>query len=268
MLVVDAFTDRPFAGNPAAVCLLREAADPGWMQRVAAEMRHSETAFVRPVTGPDADFELRWFTPKVEVALCGHATLGAAHALYSTGTAEPGRPIRFRTLRSGVLTVTRDEEGGLAMDFPASPPAPADVPAGLEEALGVRVTAVGRTDQDDLLAEVADEAAVRGLAPDTAAIAALVGRGLIVTARGEPGASHDFVSRFFAPRVLPGDGEDPVTGSAHCALAPYWAGRLGRSAMTGFQASARGGRVGVRVRGDRVVLSGRAVTVLDGELTV
>ncbi|MGP4025083.1 PhzF family phenazine biosynthesis protein [Actinomadura sp. 3N407] len=264
MLVVDAFTARPFAGNPAGVCLLRDAADPGWMQRVATEMKHSETAFVRPVEDAEADFELRWFTPMVEVALCGHATLGAAHALYFTGTVPSGKPIRFRTLESGVLTVTGD--GTLSMDFPACPPEPVDAPEGLAEALGVQVGAVGRNAQNDLLAEVADEAAVRGLTPDIPAVARIDARGVIVTAAAAQGDDHDFVSRFFAPRVLPDDGEDPVTGSAHCALAPYWAERLGRAAMTGFQASSRGGYVGVAVRGDRVVLSGAAVTVLDGEL--
>lgn len=266
MLVVDAFTDRPFAGNPAAVCLLQDAADPVWMQRVAEEMKHSETAFVRPVEDPEADFELRWFTPMVEVPLCGHATLGAAHALYSTGIVAPGGPIRFRTLKSGVLTVTGDGRGTLSMDFPACPPEPVDVPEGLAEALGVEVGAAGRNSQHDLLAEVADEAAVRDLAPDVSAVARIDARGVIVTAAAARGSDHDFVSRFLAPRVLPGDGEDPVTGAAHCALAPYWARRLGRDAMTGFQASARGGYVGVAVRGDRVVLSGSAVTVLDGEL--
>ncbi|MFG2248719.1 PhzF family phenazine biosynthesis protein [Spirillospora sp. NPDC048823] len=270
MLVVDAFTARPFAGNPAAVCLLQDAADPAWMQRVAAEMKHSETAFVRPLDDAEAEFGLRWFTPMAEVALCGHATLASAHALYSTGTVAPGEPIRFRTLKSGVLTVTGDgggDGGGtLSMDFPACSPEPVDVPEGLTEALGAEVRAAGRNTQNDLLAEVADEAAVRGLTPDIPAVARIDARGVIVTAPAAQGDDHDFVSRFFAPRVLPGDGEDPVTGSAHCALAPYWARRLGRDTMTGFQASARGGYVGVAVRGDRVVLSGSAVTVLGGEL--
>ena len=266
MLVVDAFTDRPFAGNPAGVCLLRDEADPGWMQRVAAEMKHSETAFVRPVEDSAADFELRWFTPVTEVALCGHATLGAAHALYGTGTVASGRPVRFRTLRSGVLTVVREEDGSLAMDFPVCPPEPVDVPAGLPEALGLPVLRAGRNAQNDLLAEVPDEAAVRGAAPDIAALARIDARGVIVTAAADPGGEDDFVSRFFAPRVLPGDAEDPVTGSAHCALAPYWADRFGRDTLTGYQASARGGRVRAALRGDRVTLSGRAVTVLDGAL--
>ncbi|MFF5257580.1 PhzF family phenazine biosynthesis protein [Actinomadura viridis] len=270
MLVVDAFTDRPFAGNPAGVCLLDAPADPAWMQRVAAEMRHSETAFLRPVREAEADFELRWFTPETEVALCGHATLAGAHALYETGAVPAGRPIRFRTLRSGVLTVRpADEDGLLEMDFPASPVEPAAAPDGLEKALGAPVSWTGwtgRNVQPDLLAEVSGEDTVRGLAPDFAALGALGARAVIVTAPAEPGGAHDFVSRVFAPSV--GIDEDPVTGSAHCALAPYWAARLGRDTLTGFQASARGGRVRAELRGDRVALSGGAVTVLDGELAV
>ncbi|QXJ25423.1 PhzF family phenazine biosynthesis protein [Actinomadura graeca] len=268
MLVVDAFTDRPFTGNPAGVCLLTEPAEPAWMQRVAIEMMHSETAFVRPVEDAEADYELRWFTPVVEVALCGHATLASAHALYGTGTVAADRPIRFRTLHSGVLTVTRAADGTLSMDFPAGPAAPVDAPAGLAEALGVPVLWTGRNFQDDLLVEVADEASVLGLAPDLAGLARIDGRGVIVTAAAGPGRGHDFVSRFFAVRVLPGDGEDPVTGSAHCALAPFWAERLGRAELTGYQASARGGHVRVALRGGRVSLSGTAVTVLDGTLAV
>ena len=150
MLVVDAFTDRPFAGNPAGVCLLHEPADPGWMQRLAAEMKHSETAFVRPVEEPGADFELRWFTPLVEVALCGHATMASAHALYDTGTVPPDGPIRFRTLKNGVLTVTRGEDGALAMDFPAQPVVPIEAPDGLAGALGVPVLWTGRNEQNDV----------------------------------------------------------------------------------------------------------------------
>ncbi|WP_067829275.1 PhzF family phenazine biosynthesis protein [Actinomadura kijaniata] len=267
MLIVDAFTDRPFGGNPAGVCLLEAPADPAWMQRVAAEMRHSETAFVRPLADADADFELRWFTPVVEVALCGHATLATAHALYATGTVPPDRPVRFRTLRSGVLTVARTADGGLEMDFPARPPEPAPAPDGLAEALGVPIGWTGRNAEQDVIVEVADERTVRELTPDIAALARIDARGVVPTAAAAPGQGHDFVSRFFAARILEGDGEDPVTGSAHCALAPFWAARLGRDELTGYQASARGGLVGTRLRGDRVLLSGRAVTVLDGTLT-
>ncbi|MGI5168884.1 PhzF family phenazine biosynthesis protein [Spirillospora sp. CA-253888] len=274
ILVVDAFTDSPFGGNPAGVCVLPGPADPAWMQRVAAEMRHSETAFVRPLEeGAGADFELRWFTPVTEVALCGHATLASAHALYDTGLVPPERPIRFRTLHSGVLTVTNApggylEGGSLEMDFPAVPPEAAPAPDGLAEALGAPIGWTGRNAQNDLVVEVADEATVRKLAPDVRALGAIDARGVVPTAAADPGRNYDFVSRFFAARILHGDGEDPVTGSAHCALAPYWAAKLGRDELTGYQASERGGTVRTALRGDRVTLSGRAVTVLDGELRV
>jgi PhzF family phenazine biosynthesis protein len=259
--VVDAFTDRPFAGNPAAVCVLTEVADPGWMQRVAMELNLSETAFPRPLdddTG--ADYELRWFTPAVEVALCGHATLASAHVLYETGAVPPGRPIRFRTLRSGVLTVRRDD-GRLAMDLPACPPEKIDPPAGLAEALGAVPTWTGRNAQADVLAVVQDAETVRTLVPDLSALAAIGGRGVCVTAAD---TGYDFVSRFFGPAV--GVPEDPVTGSAHCMLAPFWGERLGRTQMRAYQASARGGDVDVAVRGDRVILTGAAVTVIEGTL--
>ncbi|WP_242902060.1 PhzF family phenazine biosynthesis protein [Actinomadura terrae] len=269
MLVVDAFTARPFAGNPAGVCLLQDAADAGWMQRVAAEMKHSETAFVRPLPDADADYELRWFTPLVEVALCGHATLASAHVLYDTGTVDPGRPIRFRTLGSGVLTVAPAAGGSLSMDFPAVPAAPVEPPEGLAAGLGVPLLWTGRTAQNDLLVEIADEATVRSLAVEVAELARVDVRAVIATAAAESAeGEYDFVSRVFAVRVLPGDGEDPVTGSAHCTLAPFWAGRLGRTALTGYQASERGGHVRTELRGDRVVLTGTAVTVLDGTLRI
>ncbi|MCP2338264.1 PhzF family phenazine biosynthesis protein [Actinomadura rupiterrae] len=270
LLVVDAFAERPFAGNPAGVCLLDAPADPEWMQRVAAEMKHSETAFVRPLQDdPDADYELRWFTPVVEVVLCGHATLASAHALFTTGTAAPDRPLRFRTLHSGVLTVTPSPAGGgLAMDFPACPPEEIPEVDGLSAALGAPVSWTGRTPVNDVFALVADAKTVRTLTPDIAALGTVDARGVIVTAAAEPGADHDFVSRFFGARSLLGDGEDPVTGSAHCALAPFWAARLGRGdLLTGYQASERGGYVRTELRGDRVVLTGTAVTVLDGSLT-
>jgi PhzF family phenazine biosynthesis protein len=264
--VVDAFTDRPFAGNPAAVCVLAEPADAGWMQRVAMEMNLSETAFPRRLDDPGADFELRWFTPKVEVALCGHATLGSAHVLFETGAVPSGRPIRFRTLHSGVLTVTRDADGMLAMDFPACPPEKTDVP-GLAEALGVSPSWTGRNAQNDILAVLGDAQAVRSLAPDLAALARIDARGVCVTAAGSGDDSgHDFVSRFFGPAV--GVPEDPVTGSAHCMLAPFWAERLGRTEMRAHQASPRGGEVRVEARGDRVTISGSAVTVIEGSLRV
>jgi PhzF family phenazine biosynthesis protein len=261
MLVVDAFADRPFAGNPAGVCLLDEPADPAWMQRVANEMRHSETAFPRPIESPDADFELRWFTPEVEVALCGHATLATAHALYETGIVEADRPIKFQTLHSGVLIV-RPGPGGLRMDFPAVLASAIDPPDDLVEGLGLRPEWTGRNNQNDILAVVDTPEKVRKLTPDFGALGRIDARGICVTAADDP--PYDFVSRFFAPAV--GIPEDPVTGSAHCMLGPYWADRLGRNSLTGYQASERGGLVGVGVRGDRVILTGRAATFLDGTL--
>jgi predicted PhzF superfamily epimerase YddE/YHI9 len=259
---VDAFTDEPFAGNPAAVCLLEADADPAWMQRVAAEMNLSETAFLRP--GAEAGrYGLRWFTPAVEVELCGHATLASAHVLWTEGLAEPGVQLRFDTA-SGQLAARRDPDGTIWLDFPATPAAPVDPPAGLLEALGAGARWVGAS-RFDYLVELEDEAAVRDLAPDVGRLGWLGGRGVIVTAAASGTAGYDFVSRFFAPGA--GIDEDPVTGSAHCALGPFWAGRLGRDELTGFQASARGGLVQVRPQGDRVLLGGRAVTVLRGQLT-
>lgn len=259
---VDAFTDEPFAGNPAAVCLLAADADPAWMQRVAAEMNLSETAFLHP-SAEAGRYGLRWFTPTVEVELCGHATLASAHVLFSEGLAEAGRPVRFDSA-SGPLTARPGAGGAIWLDFPATPAAPADPPGGLLEALGVgpvRWVGLGRL---DYLVELEDEAAVRDLAPDVGRLGWLGSRGVIVTAAASGTGAYDFVSRFFAPGA--GIDEDPVTGSAHCALGPFWAGRLGRDELTGFQASARGGLVQVRPEGDRVLLGGRAVTVLRGQL--
>ncbi len=256
--VIDAFTERPFAGNPAGVCLLSEFPDDAWMQSVAAEMKHSETAFAHP--REDGDWALRWFTPKVEVRLCGHATLATVHALHADGLIADH--VRFHCL-SGVLTAQVGEE--ITLDFPAAPHEAIAAPAGLNEALGAAPEACyGTGALNDLLTVFAEEAQVRALRPDFAAVARLDGfRAVIATA---PGAEFDYVSRFFAPRV--GIDEDPVTGGAHTALAPYWAARLGRDPLVGFQASQRGGVVGTSVHGDRVRLRGRAVTVLDGTLTV
>jgi predicted PhzF superfamily epimerase YddE/YHI9 len=262
IFVVDAFTDRPFGGNPAGVCLLDGPADAAWMQRLAAEMKHAETAYPRPIDAPDADYELRWFTPRVEVALCGHATLAAAHVLYETGAAPPDRPVRFQTLHSGVLIVRRAAADLLEMDFPACPAVAIPEPEHLAEGLAAAPSWIGRNRQNDILAVVDDADTVRKLAPDLGGLAAIDARGICVTAQDTP--PYDFVSRFFAPSV--GVPEDPVTGSAHCMLAPYWADRLGRDDLTGYQASERGGAVGVAVRGDRVTLFGRAVTILAGTL--
>ena len=255
--VADAFTDVPFRGNPAAVCILDAPRDAAWMQRVAMEMNLSETAFLS--REGDA-WSLRWFTPAVEVDLCGHATLASAHVLWEEERAPRSETLRFRT-RSGLLAAAF-REGRIELDFPATPAEASAIPGRLAQALGAEPRWTGRT-RFDLLVELDSEATVRGLRPDFRALPEA--RGVIVTARAASGAEgYDFVSRFFAPCA--GIDEDPVTGSAHCALAPYWAERLGKTEMTGFQASARGGFVRVRAAGERVILGGAAVTVLRGEL--
>jgi len=254
---VDAFTDKPFTGNPAGVCVLPGPKEDIWMQNVAREMNLSETAFLLK----QADgFGLRWFTPAVEVELCGHATLASAHILWQAGLLAGHEPARFHTL-SGLLTAAH-RQGDIELDFPATPDAPADAPAGLGEILGAKVMNF-RSSRFDHLVEVESEETVRGLCPDFTRLKALPVRGIMVTSRAStPG--FDFVSRFFGPAV--GIDEDPVTGSAHCCLGPYWSKRLGKTEMTAYQASARGGVVGVAVMGDRVRLRGRAVTVLKAEL--
>jgi PhzF family phenazine biosynthesis protein len=272
--IVDAFTNRPFAGNPAAVCLLDAPASPEWMQNVAREMNLSETAFLHPEGA--GTYRLRWFTPVIEVELCGHATLASAHVLWSEGILAPEAPARFATL-SGELSAVR-AGASIELDFPAKSARPTPTPAGLAEALGAEPL-IARRDGDDCLVELESEQLVRDLRPDMGALAALPLRAVIVTAPGDPAAAtsgsagvgaadpdpaHDFVSRFFAPGY--GIAEDPVTGIAHCFLGPYWAPRVGRDNLIGYQASARGGYVEVTVRGDRVGLGGRAVTVLRGEL--
>lgn len=231
------------------------------MAALARETNLSDTAFVIREMSSDADFRLRWFTPTVEVDLCGHATLAAAHCLLADGVSAP---IRFAT-RSGVLTVSQRRDGSLAMDFPASPAVRIDAVVAMAEALGAPVQWTGRSDNRFLLALVADERTVRELRPDIAAVGRFDALGVIVTAAAEPGQAYDFVSRVFAPNA--GINEDPVTGSAHTVLAPYWAHRLGRPSLVGFQVSARSGLVGVEPSGDRVLVIGRAVTVLDGVLS-
>lgn len=275
---VDAFTERPFAGNPAAVCVLPEPGDDGWMQAVAREMNLAETAFLLE---EDDGYRLRWFTPAVEVDLCGHATLASAHILWEEGFLWENQPARFFT-RSGLLTAEKvgpaeetvrrgpalplpsGDGGWIEMDFPATREEAAEAPYNLLEALGIVGSAryIGKN-IFDYLVEVDDEAIVRGLAPDMALLAKIPARGIIVTSRAStPG--FDFVSRFFAPQV--GVNEDPVTGSAHCCLTPYWSERLGKDEMLAYQASPRGGIIRVRAAGDRVKLAGQAVTVLRGVL--
>lgn len=256
---VDAFTNTPFAGNPAAVCVLPASPSENWMQQVAREMNLSETAFLTP----NADgYNLRWFTPTVEVALCGHATVASAHVLWEDGHLSPNVQARFQT-RSGVLLADKRGEW-IELDFPATPASLAEAPAGLLDALGTEARFVGKN-KFDYLVDVGSEEFLRNLRPDFTMLRKLPVRGVIVTARSE-GPEFDFVSRFFAPGS--GIDEDPVTGSAHCALGPYWADRLGKSQFTAYQASTRGGVVRVTVKGGRVLLGGQAVTVLRAELAV
>lgn len=260
---IDAFADRAFTGNPAAVCLLEGEAEAGWMQSVAAEMNLSETAFL--VREGDGAYGLRWFTPGAEVDLCGHATLAAAHLLWEEKIEGP-EPLNFST-RSGELTAVPLDDGLIQLDFPADPTEVAygggPFTDGLAAALGAPVVGVHRG-KFDLLVEVGEASVVRDLAPDFRSLSGYDARGVIVTAAGDGLNGADFVSRCFYPAV--GVDEDPVTGSAHCTLASFWCPRLGRQALVGWQASPRGGRVGVELAGGRVLLSGRAVTVLRGEI--
>jgi PhzF family phenazine biosynthesis protein len=254
---VDSFTDQPFRGNPAGVCFPADPRDDAWMLSVAKEMNLSETAFLRP--GEDG-YDLRWFTPAIEVDLCGHATLASAHILWETGRLDATLPARFHT-RSGLLTAIRHGRD-IELDFPATPPEETSVLPWLGEALGVEPRYIGKS-RFDYLVEVASEETVRGLRPDFVRLKALAARGVIVTAIADsPG--YDFVSRFFAPGA--GIDEDPVTGSAHCCLGPFWNSRLGKREMVAHQVSERGGVVRVRLEHTRVHLGGQAVTVIRGEL--
>ena len=256
---VDAFSNRCYGGNPAAVCLLSEPRDAAWMQDVAAEMNLSETAFlVRRNDG----YDLRWFTPAVEVDLCGHATLASAHVLWETGALDPGVSARFHT-RSGVLAATLEDDW-IELDFPAFAAEPASAPADLIEGLGAEPVAVAvARDGHNHVVEMSSERVVRALEPDFRRFRRL-DTGVIATARGED-PEVDFVSRYFAGAF--GIDEDPVTGSAHCVLGPYWQQRLGKSEFLARQISRRGGLLRVRVEGERARIAGQAVTVLRGELT-
>jgi len=254
---VDAFTDRPFAGNPAGVCLLPSPREAAWMQNVAREMNLSETAFIHK---QEDGFSLRWFTPTVEVDLCGHATLATSHILWETGVLKLHEQARYFT-RSGLLTAERQGEE-IVLNFPATPESPVEAPAEIVHALGVTPKYVG-LGPFDYLVELESEQVIRELKPDFAVLKRLGVRGVMVTSRATT-AGFDFVSRVFGPGV--GIDEDPVTGSAHCCLGPYWARRLGKKEFLAYQASARGGVVRVRLEGERVYLGGHAVTVLRGEL--
>lgn len=260
LLQIDAFTAEPFKGNPAAVCLLDRERDEVWMQNVAAEMNLSETAFL--LTREDG-FSLRWFTPVIEVDLCGHATLASAHALWEENVLAANETARFHT-RSGLLTAARAGDW-IELDFPATREQTADPPPALLESLGISVPVYVGRNKFDYLVELESEEAVRNLDPDHAQLRGVPVRGVIVTSRSS-NRDFDFVSRFFAPGS--GVDEDPVTGSAHCCLTPYWSARLGKTEMVAYQASSRGGVVRVRLDGDRVKLAGRAVTVLRGDLAV
>lgn len=255
---VDAFTDRPFAGNPAAVCILPAARDEQWMQDVAREMNLSETAFLH---ASGDGYALRWFTPAIEVALCGHATLASAHVLWQDGHLPADRTARFHT-KSGLLTAER-RGAWIEMDFPAKKERSAEPLLGLLASLGIPTARYVGRNEFDYLVEVDDEATVRGLTPDFTTLGKIEARGVIVTSRAAS-SDYDYVSRFFAPAA--GVNEDPVTGSAHVCLAPYWSAKLGRPELVGYQASSRGGIVRTHARGDRVGLGGQAVTVLAGEL--
>ncbi|MEO8200194.1 MAG: PhzF family phenazine biosynthesis protein [Gemmatimonadota bacterium] len=257
LVQVDAFTDRPFSGNPAAVLILKGPAEEAWMQSVASEMNLSETAFVHP---EGEGFRLRWFTPRLEVDLCGHATLAAAHALWDCGATDSEHILRFQTL-SGLLTATR-QGPWINLDFPAEFEEYCAAPMELTEALGVALHYVGRN-RFDYLIEVENEQTLRQLNPDLTLLETVSARGFIITSISDR-SEYDFVSRFFAPGA--GVREDPVTGSAHCCLAPFWATRLGKDSLVGYQASQRGGIVRVQVKGDRVILGGQAVTVFRGEM--
>ena len=255
---VDAFSDEPFRGNPAAVTVLPDARDASWMQAVGREMNLSETAFL--VRREDGSYDLRWFTPAVEVDLCGHATVASAHVLWEEGFLPADEVARFES-KSGPLSARRDGDW-IELDFPAQPPQQAEAPPGLAQALGAELVSTCRTPYD-LLVELGSEAIVRALAPDMTALKPIAARGVAVTARAST-APYDYGCRFFGPAA--GIDEDPETGSAQCALGPYWQERLGKGDLLGYQASARGGTLRVRPRGERVLIAGKAVTVLKGEL--
>ena len=254
---VDAFTQEPFRGNPAAVCLLTEPRDASWMQNLAREMNLSETAFVEPIAD---QFNLRWFTPTIEVDLCGHATLASAHVLWESEYLTPDQPAKFLT-KSGTLTATKNQNW-IELNFPAQPATKQAPPDGLADALKTSWTFVGYNGTDYIV-EVDGEQTVRELKPDMDKLAAIKARGVMVTSRAN-GEEFDFVSRFFGPAV--GIPEDPVTGSAHCCLAPYWSAQLGKNELVGYQASERGGVVKTRLENDRIILGGQAVSIFHGEL--
>jgi PhzF family phenazine biosynthesis protein len=261
IFLADAFSEKPFGGNPAGVCLLENPVEDRWMQQVAMEMNQAETAFLLPENG---QYRLRWFTPLAEVDLCGHATLASAHILWEQGIMEADREIRFFT-RSGLLLANRREDGWIQLDFPLETPSACSTPEGLEEALGAKPVYVGRNRMDYFI-EVESEDILTALQPDFGKLKRIaVPRGFIVTSRsGRSQESADFVSRCFFPSL--GIDEDPVTGSAHCALGPYWAAKLGSNRLTAIQLSKRQGLLRLEILSERILISGQAVTTLQGQL--
>ncbi len=254
---VDAFTNKPFAGNPAGVCVMDDAAPLKWMKDIAAEMNLSETAFLYP---DKSGYNLRWFTPEVEVDLCGHATLASAHILWEQGFLDRTQTGVINTL-SGKLTAEW-VDGWIKLDFPSQPPRAVEAPNGLKEIIGAAPVYTGKNDNNYLI-EVESEETVRNVKPDMNGLLEKMNGRVIVTGRSESD-EYDFVSRFFAPGM--GINEDPVTGSAHCCLGPYWKDRLGKCELMAYQASSRGGELKVHMAGDRVHLFGQAVTVFEADL--
>lgn len=255
---VDAFTDKPFKGNPAGVCILEESASEEWMQNVAKEMAISETAFLHPESN---GYALRWFTPEAEVDMCGHATLASAHILWEKGFAGRNETLRFFT-KSGLLTASLNNDW-IELDFPELPERETEVPSELMKALGVKKTIHVGKNAFDYLVELESEEEIRDLKPDFSMLSKITRRGVSVTAISSSD-EYDFVSRLFAPAI--GISEDPVTGSAHCCLGPYWMKKLNKNSFTAYQASERGGFLKVQVMGERVLISGKAVTIIEAKL--
>ena len=255
---VDAFTDALFSGNPAAVCILEKVADTKWMQNIASEMNLSETAFLY---AEEDGYNLRWFTPAVEVDLCGHTTLASAHILWEEGFLDPDKDARFHT-RSGLLTASKKGDF-TELNFPSEPENEAPIPGGLSESLGVNPLYVGKN-RFDYLVQLEDEGIIRNLEPDFNLLKRIPARGIIVTSTSND-TEYDFISRFFGPAS--GINEDPVTGSAHCCLGPFWGRILGKSRLTAYQASNRGGIIHVTLKDERVILGGKSVTVFKGEIS-
>lgn len=254
---VDSFTDKPFSGNPAGVCVLEDEKQDTWMQNVAEELNLSETAFLLKLND---GYSLRWFTPSVEVDLCGHATLAASHILWEQGFENDNVPLKFFT-RSGILTASKSGEW-IELDFPEEKDHPVDVPEELAKAIDADILYTGKN-RFDYIVEVASEDIVRNMKPDFQMLKKLPARGIIITSKSNS-MEYDFISRFFCPSIA--IDEDPVTGSAHCCLGPYWSSRLGKKQLTAYQASQRGGIIRVTLNQDRVVLSGQATTIIKGEL--